>query len=141
MTNYELYSNPFDRYAIAAMKLVTLVGISRQQVVEHLPKEISRFTWFIMEHGAAVAVKIVDIKHRRSPLVQGGLEIPIEFVVVMLFSAANKQAIDKYKRLVDNHYEEPIDKSFAIPPALFCQPSMMTASLIKPRRIGHRHGR
>ena len=91
------------------MKLVTLVGISRQQVVGHLPKEISRFTWFIMEHGAAVTVKVVDIKHRRSPLVQGGLEIPIEVVVVMPFSAANKQAIDEYKRLVDNHYEEPID--------------------------------
>ena len=105
-------NNPFDRYAIAAMKLVTLVGISRQQVVGHLPKEISRFTWFIMEHRAAVTVKVVDIKHRRSPLVQGGLEIPIEVVVVMPFSAANKQAINEYKRLVGNHYEEPIDAKF-----------------------------
>ena len=65
-----------------------------------------------MEHGAAVTVKVVDIKHRRSPLVQGGLEIPIEVVVVMPFSAAKKQAIDEYKRLVDNHYEAPIDGKF-----------------------------
>ena len=121
--DYELCNNPFDRYAVAAMKLVTLVGTSRQQVVGHFPKVISQF---IMEHGAAVTVKVVDIKHR-SPLAQGGLEIPIE-VVVMPFSAANKQAIDKYKRLVDNHYEEPINGSFSIPPALFCQPSVTTAS-------------
>ena len=105
-------NNPFDTYAIACIKLVTLVGISRQQVVEHLPKEISRFTRFIVEHRAAVTVEVVDIKHIKSPLVQGGLEILIEVVVVMPFSASNKQAIDEYKRLVDNHYEEPIEGKF-----------------------------
>ena len=94
------------------MKLVTLVGISRQQVVGHLSKEISHFTWFIMKHGAVVTVIVVDIKHGRSPLVQGGLEVPIEIVVVMQFSAANKQAIDECKTLVGNHYEEPINRKF-----------------------------
>ena len=38
-------NNPHDRYAIAAFKRNSEAG--RENVVGHLPKEISRFTWFI----------------------------------------------------------------------------------------------
>ena len=97
--------NPHDYYAIAAIK--------QQQVVGHLPKEISRFTWFIINRGAAVSVKVVDINYRRSPLVQGGLEIPIEVCVVMPLSDANKRALDKYRTLVTENYEEPVNGNFS----------------------------
>ena len=42
-------SNRFDRYAIAAFKM--LPGTIRPSVVGHLPREISRFTYYVIVHG------------------------------------------------------------------------------------------
>ena len=72
-------NNVYDRYAVAAMR--RLPGQITASVVGHLLKEISRIPRFIMLYGAIVTVKVVDIHHRRSPLVQGGLEIPIQVTV------------------------------------------------------------
>ena len=96
--------NPHDYYDIAALK--------QQQVVVHFPKEISQFTWFIINHGAAVSMKVVDINYRRSPLVQGGLEIPIEVCVVMPLSDANKRVLDTYMTLNNEIYEGPVNGNF-----------------------------
>ena len=74
-------NNPHDRYAVAAIRetvsQLTLV------VLGHLPREISKFTRFIILHGATVKVKVSDTKYGRSPLIEGGLEIPIEVEVHM----------------------------------------------------------
>ena len=104
-------SNPYDRYAIAARKSLpgTLVV---ESTVGHLPREISRLTRFIMLHGAIVVVKILDTHHRRSPLVQGGLEIPIQVIVKMEYSPQNKDALFKYESLVEQYYKEPVDGKF-----------------------------
>ena len=63
-------NNPHDRYAVAAIRK----SVSRLTpvVVGNLPREISRFTRFIIVHGAKVKVKIRDTKYRKSPLIQGG---------------------------------------------------------------------
>ena len=71
-------NNSRDQYAIAAFKQEP--GSNRDNVVGHLPKEISWFTWLI-RHGAAVTVKVIDVRERRSPPIRGGLEIPVEVVV------------------------------------------------------------
>ena len=63
-------------------------------------------------HGAVISVKFVDVNRRKSPLVQGGLEIPVKVIVAMPFSTDNKQALDKYNILVSDHYEEPADGNF-----------------------------
>ena len=55
----------------------------------------------------------MDVNHRRSPLVQGGLEIPIEVSIVMPYLDANKQALEIYRTLISEHYEEPVDGNFA----------------------------
>ena len=68
-------SNPYDRYAIAARKRPP--GYLVKVTVGHLPKEM---TCFIMLHSARVAVKVLDTHH---PLVQGGLEFPIQVLVKM----------------------------------------------------------
>ena len=104
-------NNPYDRYAIAALKHQS--ETHREQVVDHLPREISRYTWFIINHGAEVLVQVVDVNHRRSFLVQGGLEIPIEVSIVMPYLDANKQALEIYRTLISEHYEEPVDGNFA----------------------------
>ena len=46
------------------------------QIVGHLPLEISRFTNFLLDHGATITTTLSSTHHRRLPLVQGGLEIP-----------------------------------------------------------------
>ena len=103
-------NNPYDRYAIAAWKRASAPNPAK--VVGHLPNEISRFTWFIIAHGAVVTVRVVSPKYRRSPLIRGGLEIPIEVCVAMANSDENKQALVKYTVLVNDHYEEPAGENF-----------------------------
>ncbi len=105
------HHNTHDSYAVAIMK--HLPGALADTVVGHLPREISRFTHFIINHGARVFCKVVDVNYRRSPLVQGGLEIPIEVTVEMDVSEKNILAIKKYKSLVEEHYEEPVDGKYA----------------------------
>ena len=87
-------TNPHDCYAIAARKRLT--GCIGESTVGHLPKEISRVTRFIMLYGAVVTVKVLDTHHRRSPLVQGGLEIPIQIIVKMKCNSQNKNALSRY---------------------------------------------
>ena len=49
----------------------------------------------------------VDIHARGSPLIQCGLEIPVEVTVTMPYSEKNRAALDKYEELVKKHYPEP----------------------------------
>ena len=100
-------NNLYDCYAIAAQK--KLPGrLGRLSTIGHLPKEISRFTWFI-HYGATVTVRVISDNHRRSPLIQGGLEIPVEVSVMMISSEKNNAALAKYKELVSQNYKEPVD--------------------------------
>ena len=62
---------------------------SPAEIVGHLPMEISRITKFIIDRGAQVAVKIRGRHYRRSPLVQGGLEVPCEIKITMVGSIIN----------------------------------------------------
>lgn len=54
----------------------------------------------------------MDVDQRRSPLIRGKLEIPVEVAVAMPYSDVNKKALEEYGRLVNNHYEEPVDGNF-----------------------------
>ena len=45
-------------------------------------------------------------------MIQGGLEIPVEVAVTMSYSDVNKKALEEYTRLVNDHYEEPVDGNF-----------------------------
>ena len=51
VAKYEIH-NVHDRHAIAAFKL--LPGTIHPSVVGHLPREISRFTYYIIIHGGSV---------------------------------------------------------------------------------------
>ena len=104
--------NSFDRHAIAAIKQRRDGGLPLEQVVGHLPKEISRFIKFILIHGARVTVKVIDVDYRRSPLVQGGLEIPVLVSVAMDCSDSNKGKIKKLEILLNEYYKEPVNGKF-----------------------------
>ena len=103
-------SNNYDRYAVAATKDVS--GHSSSVIVGHLPKEISRVTWYIMQYGATVTVRVCDINYRRSPLIQGGLEIPVEVTVCMPFNPKNKAALDRFESLLAEQYKEPVNGKY-----------------------------
>ena len=57
-------------------------------------------------------VKVSDTKYRRSPLIQGGLEIPVEVEVQMENSSENQQALSKYQTLVAENYHEPVNGKY-----------------------------
>ena len=63
-------TNTFDRFAIKVCEK------DKNEIVGHLPMEISRVTKFLLDRGANVSAKLTSTHYRRSLLVQGGIEIP-----------------------------------------------------------------
>ena len=49
-------------------------------MIGHLPREISSATRFFLLRGGMVYLKVTYENYRRSPLIQGGLEIPVEVI-------------------------------------------------------------
>mgnify|MGYP001795252323 CR=1 FL=1 len=47
--------------------------------------------------------------HRRSPLVQGGLEILVKVTVRMETSTENSQAMERFKELVHHYFKELVN--------------------------------
>ena len=61
-----------DRYAIAI--------ISNNQTVGHVPKFLSKLTFFFLKHGGTLTVKVMGEKRYSFDLAEGGMEIPAEFI-------------------------------------------------------------
>ena len=60
------HGNTEDQYA------VTIIS---NDVVGHVPKELSQTFWFFIESGGEISCKITG-RRQRSRLLQGGMEIP-----------------------------------------------------------------
>ena len=73
--------------------------------VGHLPREISRFCKFYLEYGGILEAHVSSKKYRRSPLLQGGLEIPITLGVSI--GTAPGKIFHKMKELLESTYMEP----------------------------------
>ena len=69
--------------------------------------EISRVTKFLVDRGANVSAKLTSTHYRRSPLVQGGIEIPCVVTVSMPGTVINQLLMERYKQLVETLYTEP----------------------------------
>jgi len=92
--------NAFDVFAI---KITDQCGNIRG----HLPQEIARITKFLLDRGAKVTLALTSDRYRRSPLVQGGLEIPCLVKVVMTNTSKNNNILDRYLELINTFYTEP----------------------------------
>ena len=78
MLNYRRqHNNAFDCFAINSLEA------DPGRTTGNLSMEITRATKFLMNRGAKVIVKLTEIYYRRSPLVEGGLEILCLLVVKM----------------------------------------------------------
>ena len=76
----------------------------------HLPMDISRITKFILQRGARVQATVNGKHYRRSPLIQGGLEVPCLVTVTMPRSIMNHLLIAQYEKLLGELYLEPKDE-------------------------------
>ena len=97
--------NPYDSFSIKVFK-----PDSPAEIVWHLPVEISQVTKFIIDRGAQVAVKIRWRHYRRSPLVEGGLEVPCEIKITMVGSTINHHLLVRYQSRLKELYIEPKDE-------------------------------
>ena len=86
-------NNPYDRFSI---KLVTLNG----ETVGHLPKELPGITKFYLDRGTSMHVALTSKHYRRSPLVQGGMEIACLVVTRKPAIRRNTEITEKYLTLV-----------------------------------------
>ena len=82
--------------------------------------EISRASKILPDRGTEVSVTITGTHYRRSPLVQGGLEIPCNLNTSLPgYSARNYVLLQKYLEIVSDLYVEPANEenidSFLIP--------------------------
>ena len=90
----------------------TLPGTLAPSIIGHLPKEISRYTRYIIEYGAQVCAFVISTTHRVSPLIQGGLEIPIRVEIKLPYDEVNDSNLNKYKQLLEENYREPVNGKY-----------------------------
>ena len=91
------HGNSEDQFAVAVYKEVTPgPGVtSATSIIGHLPREISRLCWCFLEHDGEILCTITNASKRRSPLEQGGLEIPCRLKFI-----GKKKNIKKLKKLL-----------------------------------------
>ena len=92
--------NTFDRFAIKVCEK------DKNEIVGHLPMEISRVTKFLLDRGTNVSAKLTSTHYRRSPLVPGGIEIPCVVTLSMPGTVINLLLMERYKQLVETLYTE-----------------------------------
>ena len=95
--------NASDLFAIKTCK-------PERQIVGHLPMEIARVTKFLLDRGTVIIATLNTTNYRRSPLVQGGLEIACKVTVRMPRTIKNHMLMGRYLELVRTLYEEPKDE-------------------------------
>ena len=95
-------NNLFDMFAIRVCDDVKIVG--------HLPMKIPRPTKCLLDSGAVFTVELTSTNYRRSPLIQGSLEIPAKVTVTMPGTVKNHLLMEKYKEIVNERYAEPKDE-------------------------------
>ena len=93
-------NNAFDVFAIA---LCAENGL----VIGHLPRELSRATKFLLDRGVAMRAEVCSQTYRRSPLVQGGLEVPIRLYLSMRPTKLNEKLLARYVDIYNETYEDP----------------------------------
>ena len=79
----------------------------KNEIAGHVPMEISRVTKFLLDSGANVSAKLMSMHYRRSPLVQGGIEIPWVVTMSMPGTVINQLLMERYRQLVETLCTEP----------------------------------
>ena len=84
----------------------------KEQIVGHLPLELSRFAKYLLDRGAVDTAKLTST---HSVLVQGGLEIPCQVKAEMMATEKNKRILAHYLDLVNKNYKDlPPEKEIIV---------------------------
>ena len=97
--------NPFDPFAIKVCE------IGKTTAVGHLPREISRATKFFIDRGGRLSLILTSGHYRRSPLVQGGMEIGCKVTVTIPGTCINILILKKYQDIIEENYTEPKEET------------------------------
>ena len=73
----------------------------------HLPMEFSRAAKFFIDRGAALTSELTSDHYRRSPLIQGGMEMPCKINAKISGTVINLLLMEEYIQLVKELYTEP----------------------------------
>ena len=80
--------------------------LNSDEIVGHLPMEISRITKFKEDRQAKILLKISGRHFRRNPLIQGGREVPCNVTITMVRSVVNHLLLTRYEALLKVFYLE-----------------------------------
>ena len=94
-------NNLFDIFAIKTCPTEDSLTVGR------LPREISCPTKYLLDRGATIVAKLTATHYRKSPLFQGGLEIPCEVTVSMPGSIKGHMLLQCYQNMVEELYCQP----------------------------------
>ena len=83
--------NPFDRFAIKVCE------VGNENAVGRLLREISCVTKFFMDRRVIVSARLTSEHYRRSPIVQGEMEITYKVTVKIPGMCVNIFLKEKYK--------------------------------------------
>ena len=97
--------NQFDSFAIK------VCDIGKTAAVGHLPREISRATKFFIDRGGRLSVTLTSENYRRSPLVQGGMEIGCKVTASIPGTCINILILKKYQDIIEENYTEPKEEA------------------------------
>ena len=97
----------FERHNLFDMFAIKTCHLEGGQIVGHLPREISRPTKFLLDRGAKVTAQLTGTHYRRSPLFQGGVEIPCLVTVTIPGSIKSHMLIQRYQQMVEELYCAP----------------------------------
>ena len=87
----------YDPKAMAGK--IMLPGTLVASIVGHIPKEISRYTRYIVEHGASVDAFLLATHRRPSPQIHGGLEISIKPVMKLTYNEVSSAKLQNIVNL------------------------------------------
>ena len=94
------HNKNYDKFAVADKTLLKarIVAVT----VGHVPRELSRQTWYAIQKGAKFQATVYDTKAKPLPLIQGGLEIPIKVKIIW----SQEEKLLKFKAKVEKVKEE-----------------------------------
>ena len=74
-------------------------------VVGHIPREISRFSYFFLNRGGSIDAEVHSARYLPSPIPKGGLEILLS--VTFKIADENRRYLTRLIELINNNYDVP----------------------------------
>ena len=81
--------------------------IEATSIIGHIPREISRVCQFFILRDGELRGRVTSTEFRRSPLPQGGLEIPIDLLVYQ--DSCTNHEFQMMRRFFADNYSDPED--------------------------------